>query len=111
MRKLEAVTRAAAASSGQRPQILESADCDRLLAMLLASAAQTSALYERLDSLIKVLEAKGVLETGAVDAYVPDEATQAARLEWDEVFVARLFRVLAYELDALQHASKEAPAG
>ena len=38
--KLEAVTRAAAASSGQRPQILESADCDRFMKAIEAVTAK-----------------------------------------------------------------------
>lgn len=106
MRKLEAVARAAAASSGPRPHFLENADCDRLLSMLLAVASQLSAVNERLDTLEKVLENRGLLSGSELADYQPDEAAQAARLEWDEAFVARMFRVLAYELDALKSGAQ-----
>lgn len=108
MRKLEAIAYAAAASSGPRPQFLESPDCDRLLSMLLAVASQLSAVNERLDTLEKVLQIKGLLSDDALASYQPDEAAQNDRLEWDQAFVARIFRVLSYELDALK-ASTPAP--
>ncbi|HRE42489.1 MAG TPA: hypothetical protein PKY87_00795 [Terricaulis sp.] len=107
MRKLEAVAHAAAASSGPRPHFLESADCDRLLSMLLAVASQLSAVNERLDTLEKVLENNGLLGRDALAAYQPDDAVQAERLEWDQAFVTRMFRVLSYELDALKASDQQ----
>lgn len=102
MRKLEAIAHAAAASSGPRPHFLENPDCDRLLSMLLAVASQLSAVNERLDTLEKVLQINGLLADEALASYQPDEAAQKERLEWDQAFVARMFRVMSYELGALK---------
>jgi hypothetical protein len=103
------VTRAAQASSGARPYFLEHPDCDRLLAMLMAAAGQLTTVYERLDTLARVLEEKGLLAPGELDAYEPSPEAQASRLQWDEAFVARLLRVLAYEFDAMKASASAAP--
>ncbi|MEZ6022139.1 MAG: hypothetical protein R3C16_01710 [Hyphomonadaceae bacterium] len=104
------MARAAAASSGERPYFLEHPDCDRLLAMLMAAAGQLTTVYERLDTLVRVLERKGLIEKGELDLFEPDAEAQAERLGWDEAFVRRLLRVLAYELEA-KKAAAEAKQG
>jgi len=106
MDKLSAIAKAAAeTAAGERPYFLEHPDCDRLLAMLLAAAGQISVLYERLDTLTRVLEQKGVLDAAELEAFSPDAAAQAARLEWDEAFVRRLMRVLTAEQEAIKRAA------
>lgn len=106
MDPIEAVSRAAAATSGERPHFLEHPDCDRLLAMLMAAAGQMTTLYERLDTLTRVLEAKGLLAEGELAAYQPSDAVQAERLQWDQAFVQRMLRVLSYELETLKSGAE-----
>lgn len=102
MNKLDAVIRSIQGVAGPRPHFLEHADCDRLLAMILALAGQLSTVYERVDTLTRVLEENGLIETGAVEGHQPSAEAQRERLEWDEAFVRRLLRVLAYELETLK---------
>lgn len=110
MTSISPVQRAAAAASGARPSFLDNPDCDRLLSMLLAMAGQMTTLYERLDTLTRVLEANDLLKPGALDAFQPDAAVQAERLQWDEAFVQRLLRVLTYEFETLKAQEGASPA-
>ena len=72
------------------------------MAMVLALAEELSVTRERLDALERVLQAKGAIEADAVDEWVPDEVAAEKREARRQAFVARLFRVVEAELDALK---------
>ena len=107
MTSLSAVIRATEQTAGERPNFLADPDCDRLLAMILAMAGQLTTVYERLDTLTRVLERHGLLKLEEVEAFEPDAETSRARMEWDEAFVRRLLRVLTYELESLKNGADE----
>ena len=102
MNMLEAVIRSAQQTAGPRPYFLADPDSDRLLAMVLALAGQLTTVYERLDTVTRVLERNGLLKQADLDQFEPDAETSRARMEWDEAFVRRLLRVLTYELESLK---------
>lgn len=107
MDKLQAVIESIAQSAGPRPHFLTDPDSDRLLAMVLALSGQLSTVYERLDTLERLLADKQILSPDEIDSYEPAPEVAQGRLAWNEIFVRRLLRVLSYELEALKESPDE----
>lgn len=106
MNKLDAVKRSVAATAGPRPHFLDNPDCDRLLAMVLALAGELGTVYERLDSVERLLEAQHGFDRTALASYEPAPEASAERLEWHEALVRRVLRVLSAELAELDDGQK-----
>jgi len=104
MDKLDAVKRSVQETSGERPHFLKDPDTDRLLAMILALSGELATVYERLDTLERVLAEKHGLNRDDLDAYDPDEAVSKERLDWNTMLVERVLRVLSYELETLKQS-------
>jgi len=104
MDKLQAVIESIAQSAGPRPHFLTDPDSDRLLAMVLALGGQLSTVYERLDSLERLLVDQKILTAEQLESYEPAPEAAKDRLAWNEIFVRRLLRVLSYELESLKDA-------
>ena len=102
MDKLDAVRKSVAVTSGDRPHFFDNPDTDRLLAMILALSGELATVYERLDSLERVLERSGHLDRAAVEAFRPDDAATTDRMAWNEALVERVLRVISYELNTLR---------
>lgn len=65
---------------------------DRLLAMISSLAAELSVTRERLDTVERLLEAAGVLDRAAIDAYDAPAEAAAARDGLRRNLIARIFR-------------------
>jgi hypothetical protein len=86
-------------AKGRRP-VYSGPDTDKLYAMVMALAAETSVLRERIDTIERVLAAKGVISRGDIEAHVLDAAALEERELWRSRFLARLFRVINDEVQA-----------
>jgi len=69
--------------------------------MLVAVATELAVVRERLDTVERVLAARGGLEPGSLEAYVPDPDTEAARQAWRQGYVERLFAEFTAEAEAV----------
>ncbi|MEB3282240.1 MAG: hypothetical protein VKK42_25315 [Lyngbya sp.] len=88
-------------AKGQRPVYLNDPQQDKLLGIILALAGEVSVLRERLDTLEKLLETKGILSPGEIETYQPDEKTSEHREQWRTEYISRLLRILEEEIDGL----------
>lgn len=86
--------RALGESSAPRPAYFDDPDVDRVLAITLAVAEEVGVVAERLDSMQRVLESRGLIDAGEIDAYQPGDEVQHARLDWHRAFIARILRVV-----------------
>ena len=84
---------------GARPVYLRDADCERLLSMTLALAAEVSVLGEELDTLRETVIGARLLERGAVERFLPDEAGAARRTARRRALIQRLLRIVLEDLD------------
>jgi hypothetical protein len=98
MDKNDAVVRSVAAQAGPRSRFLLPSDSDELLGITLALAGEVTTLYERLDTLERVIEQELALSREKLDGYEPTQADLAERGRWHEAFVNRLMRSLTQEL-------------
>ena len=96
-------------SKGARPWFLESAETERVMNVAMAVATEVAVLRERLDTLERLLEAKGLIDRSAVEAYEPDEAAAEERQLWHARYAARILRIFQQELDAIAKPGDNTP--
>jgi len=60
-------------AKGKRPVYLDNAKVDRLLTMIMTLASEVSVLHDRLDTLERLAQEKGILSLEDIEAYQPDE--------------------------------------
>lgn len=89
------------AIEGKRPVYFDDPQIDKLLAIVMALTGEVSVLRERLDTLERVLETKGVLSISEIIAYQPDDMAAKEREQWRADYIARVLRVLQEDLNAI----------
>jgi hypothetical protein len=77
---------------------------DRAIAMIMTLAAELYVVKDRLRALEVMLQQRGLLDSGALDHYVPDAAEQASCEAERTAYVRELMRCVLGE-----QASKGAP--
>jgi hypothetical protein len=61
---------------------------------------------ERIDTLERLLEAKGVLTRAEIEAFVPSADQAAERGLWTQEYIARVLRIVQQEGEAIAAAQK-----
>lgn len=82
---------------GKRPHFFEDPAVDQLMSVVLAMAGELSVLYDRVDSMQRLMDEKGSLSREELEAYQPDEAANAERQARREAYLQRIFRVVRRE--------------
>jgi predicted nucleic acid-binding Zn-ribbon protein len=85
-------------ATGKRPVYFENPETDKLLAMVLALAEEVSVLRDRLDTIERLAQAKGLLSQAEIDAYQPDEAAATEREQQREAYIARILQIVQPEV-------------
>ncbi|MFM7359071.1 MAG: hypothetical protein ACKO1T_10895 [Sediminibacterium sp.] len=96
-------------SKGGRPYFLEDPAVERVLNISMAIAADLAVLHERLDTIERLLEAKGHLSRKEIEAYVPDDAAAEERQTWHARFSARILRIVQQEVEAVANPENNVP--
>jgi hypothetical protein len=92
---------------GKRPQFFDDAAVDELLGIVLGLTQEVSVLRDRLDSVERLLDAKGTVTRAELEAYVPDAAAAAERAQVRNDYVQRVFRVIRREAGTYSTAESE----
>lgn len=101
--KLDWIALSGKRAKGRRPEYFEDPAIDRLLSIVLALTGEVSVLRERLDTVERLLENKGTLSRGDIEAYVPDRAAGEERGLATKAYIARVMRALQQELEAMEN--------
>ncbi|WP_226660788.1 hypothetical protein [Microbulbifer aggregans] len=96
---LDPITMAGNKARGKRPMYFKDADIDRLMSILMAVAGELAVSRERIDTLERLLDARGLLEREAIDSYEPDSEAARERGLWHQDFIARILRVVQQEIE------------
>jgi hypothetical protein len=91
-------------AKGKQPTYFEHPEIDKLLAIVMALTGEVSVLHERLDTLERLAEAKGLVSTEEIEIYQPDDDVAREREQWRRDYIARVLRVVQEEVDALTHS-------
>ena len=86
-------------AKGARPYFFNDPAVDKLLAIVMALAGEVSVIRDRLDSVLKLAESRGLFSGEDVEAYVPPAEVRSERDEWREEFLARILRIVEVELE------------
>jgi hypothetical protein len=79
-------------AQGVRPQYFADPNMDQMHAMILALAAEVSVLYDRFDTIERILETKGTLTRADVEHWQPDDTAHEERKTKRDALIRRLFR-------------------
>ncbi len=94
-----ALNEAGAKPAGKRPYFLEP-QVERVLAITMAVSQELAVARQRIDTLERLLVAKGMLSEGEVGAYHPDPVASAERQMWNQEYIARILRIVQQENEA-----------
>ena len=97
------IARAGAKPKGRRPAFFEDPAVDRLLSLTMAVVGEVSVLRERLDTVERLLEAKGTINRADIEAYQPDRSAGEERGEMIRAYIARVMRGFQQEVEALEN--------
>ncbi len=98
---LDPLALAGAKAKGKRPYFLDSPDTERLLNILLVVVQELAVTRERMDTIERLLAQKGVMTAADIEAFEPAKAEADARGAWTQEYLARVFRILQQEKEAL----------
>jgi len=87
------------AARGPRPEFFDDGSSDTLLAMNMALLTELMVTRERLDTLERLVEAKGLVPRAAIDAFEPDEAAEAEREQIRETMARHVFYLQLQEAE------------
>lgn len=96
-------------AKGERPAFFHDPQVDKLLAVTMALAGEVSVLRERLDSIERLAEAKGLLSQQEIESYRPDAQAAEERERWRGEYIARVLRVVREELEAVEKGETPEP--
>ena len=82
---------------GARPYYFESPDIDRLMTIVMSVHEEVSVTRERLDTIERLLDAKGTISRADIDAYLPDELSDEEREAKRQQMLARVLRIVIEE--------------
>lgn len=94
-------------AKGKKPVFFSDPHIDKLVGIVMALAGEVSVVRERLDTIERLVEQKGLCSRAEIDAYRPDPRAAEERARWRDEYLARILRVVHEELDAIERG--EAP--
>jgi hypothetical protein len=100
--ELDPVAMANRRAKGKRPQFLDDPAVERVMSIAMAVAGELSVARERIDTLERLLVAKGLLGPDDIEHYVPTPEVQSARNEAGRAYIARVLRLLDQDVQAMQ---------
>ena len=82
---------------GARPYYFENPDIDRLLTIILSVAEEAVVTRERLDTIERLLDAKGTISRADIESFTPDEAADGERETNRQKALERILRIMVEE--------------
>jgi hypothetical protein len=98
--QIDPLTLAGAKPKGKRPFFLEHKDTEKVLAVTMAVAQELAVMRERLDTVERLLETKGVTQDD-IENFKPTKAQAEQRGAWIQEYLARILRIYQQEIEGL----------
>jgi hypothetical protein len=93
---------------GRRPKFNTDPAIDNVHGMVMALAAEVAVIHDRLDTVERISEAKGIMLTEEIEKFEPDGETLAAREQWRQQLLKRMFYLLREQANDLTHGETDA---
>jgi hypothetical protein len=95
-----ALETASAKPAGKRPYFLNP-EVERVLAITMAAVQELAVARERIDTLERLLEAKGVVARDEIEHFAPTPGQAAERGLWLQEYLTRVLRIVQQEGEAI----------
>lgn len=89
-------------AKGKRPVFFPDPQVDKVMGIVMALAGEVSVLRERLDTIERLAESKGLFSHPEIEAYRADTQVAEEREKWRAEYIARILRVVREELEAVE---------
>lgn len=86
---------------GKRPAFFDDPAIDQLMAIVMAMSGEMSVLYDRVDTIERLLDKKGTLSRDDIEAFRPDQALEDERNTRRNEYISRIFRIIREERETL----------
>jgi hypothetical protein len=106
--EIDWIARAGIKAKGKRPAYFEDPAIDRTLSIVMALVAEVSVMRERIDTIERLLEAKGSITRADIESYTPDRAAGKERGLLTKAYIGRIMRGVQQDMEAL--AELDAPS-
>jgi hypothetical protein len=88
-------------AKGKRPEYFDDTATERLLSITMALVGEVSVLRQRLDTVERLLEAKGGINQSEIEAYVPNRDAAYERGVITKSYIARVMRGVQQAMEAV----------
>lgn len=105
---LDPLALAGSKAKGKRPWFLENPDTERLMNITLALVQEVSVMRERMDTIERLLADGKPVSAAAIDAFEPSKEEADARGLWTQEYIARIFRILQQDREAIARGDEAA---
>jgi hypothetical protein len=95
------IARSGAKAKGKRPAYFEDPAIDRLLSITMALVGEVSVIRERMDSIERLLDAKGTISRADIESYTPDRTAGKERGLITKQYIARVMRGVQQDMEAM----------
>jgi hypothetical protein len=92
---------------GRRPKFNTDPAIDNVHGMVMALTAEVAVLHDRLDTVERITEAKGIMLTEEIEKFEPDRETLLAREQWRQQLLKRMFYLLREQASDVTEGSTE----
>lgn len=93
-------------AKGRRPQFLGTKAEEHLMSMTMALMQELAVTRERVDTLERVLEQKGILSKPEINTFTPDAEAEVERQAAHHKLIASVMRSMEQEVHALKEQVK-----
>jgi hypothetical protein len=100
--EIDWIARAGAKAKGKRPTYFEDPAVDRMLSIVMALVGEVSVMRERMDTIERLLDAKGAISRADIESYVPDRTAGKERGLITKAYIARVMRGVQQDMEALE---------
>ena len=107
MSQLDPLALAGAKAKGKRPWFLDNPDVERVMNITLALAQEVAVMRERMDTIERLMERDGAVSKVAIEAFEPTKEEAAERGLWTQEYLARIFRIIQQDREALDRGEEE----
>ncbi len=94
-------------AKGKRPYFMDDPSVERVLNITMAVAQELAVAHERMDTIERLLEKKGLLSRAEIEAFVPTDEQAEERQRWHATYIARVLRIIQQELETLQQLPED----
>ena len=94
-------------AKGERPYFFDDPNVDKVVYMVMGLAGEVAVARERLDTIERLLERKGLITRSDVETYEPTADVMAERAAWRKTYLSEILRIVEIELEAAASGDTE----